>query len=137
MDSLSFEKVWNEDGLFELRVEATSKYVSAFQYCYIPETDFIEIGNKLTDYISAFNKECYLEFGKKTGNYTPAFSLLFFPADNHGHVRIEVDLEIDDNKSRSHRCNFFLDFEIGQVEHFARSINQLLYSDIGFKASIG
>lgn len=49
-----------------------------------------------------------MEFGKKEGNYTPAFSMCMLPADISEHVKIEVDIEIADNDVRSHRRCFYV-----------------------------
>lgn len=54
-----------------------------------------------------------MEFGKKEGNYTPAFSMCMSPADMSGHVKIEVDIEIADHDTRSHRCCFYVKSELG------------------------
>lgn len=59
-----------------------------------------------------YSSQCYLEFGNKEGNYTPAFSMNVLPADTSGHVKIEVDLEIVDNDKRSHRCCFYVESEL-------------------------
>jgi len=42
------------------------------------------------------------------------------PADSSGHVKIEVDVEIDDNDTRSHRCCFYVNTELGQVEQLGK-----------------
>ncbi len=35
MDNLKIKKIWSDDDLFELRIEACSEFVSAYQKCYI------------------------------------------------------------------------------------------------------
>ncbi|MBD5526433.1 MAG: hypothetical protein HDR04_18945 [Lachnospiraceae bacterium] len=71
MDNIIFKKVWQDDNLIEL-----------------------EISNRIQKYIDNCNEPCYLEFGKKEGNYTPAFSMCILLADTFGHVQVEVDIEI-------------------------------------------
>ena len=63
-----------------------------------------------------------MEFGKKKGDFTPAFSLRFLPTDNSGHVEIEIDMEIDDNPDRKHRCKFYIYSELALIEQFGRSL---------------
>ena len=46
MNNLTFEKVWQENDLIELKITAVSKYVQAFQYCYIQRCDLIDIAKK-------------------------------------------------------------------------------------------
>ncbi len=67
-----------------------------------------------------------MAYGNKEGDYTPAFSMKIFPADLTGHVQIEVDLELADNDTRSHRCCFFVKTELGMVEAFGKSLLGLI-----------
>lgn len=75
-------------------------------------------------------------YGNKTGNYTPAFSLSILPTDNHGHVKIEVDIEIADNDRRAHRCCFYVSCELGQIERFGQSLVSLISEDEEVKVSL-
>ena len=67
---------------------------------------------------------------------TPAFSLNILPSDNHGHVKIEVDIEIADNDRRAHRCCFYVSCELGQIERFGQSLVSLISDDEGVKVSL-
>ena len=42
--------------------------------------------------------------------------------DKLGHFNIEMDMEIDDNSERKHRCMFFVKLEYGQVENLANGL---------------
>ena len=130
-DNIIFEKNWEDDNLIELKITGVSKYVSAFQSCYV-ENNFLEdISVIISNYILNYHEECYLEFGKKEENYTPAFSMKLLPADNLGHVKIEVDMEIADNCIRAHRCCFYVNSELGQVEKLGKELSTLAYRKIG------
>ena len=72
-----------------------------------------------------------MEFGKKTGRFTPAFSINFLPAENTGHVKVEMDMEIDDNPNRMHRCCFYVETELGQAERFGNGLKHLADGEIG------
>lgn len=72
-----------------------------------------------------YQEACYLEFGHKEGNYTTAFSMKLLPADVQGHVKIEVDIEIDDNDTRSHRCCFYVNSELGLVEQMGKTLKKI------------
>ena len=76
-------------------------------------------------YVKNHDSEMYIEFGNKKGNYTPAFSLKFFPLDSKGHLVIEADLEIADNNTRCHRCIFYIDAELGAIERFAEKLSKI------------
>lgn len=119
------KKHWEEEELLELKVRADSTFVNAYQYCYIQKETLKTIGNRITGYVQNNQSDCYVEFGKKTGNYTPAFSLQFLQANQNGHVQIEVDMEIDDNDSRCHRCSFYVNSDLGCIEQFGKGIVEI------------
>ena len=125
LDNIIIKKNWEEDNLLELKVKAKSKFVNAYQYCYIQGNELQNIGETIIDYVQKNNQECYVEFGEKTGNYTHAFSLQFLQADKSGHVQIEVDIEIDDNDARSHRCTFYVNSELGLIEQFGKRLTHI------------
>lgn len=136
MDNIIFEKVWQDGNLMELKILANSEFVTAYQNCYIEDKALIEISERIFGYIENYNIACYLEFGKKEGNYTPAFSMSILSSDTHGHVKIEVDIEIADNDTRSHRCSFFVNSELGLIEQLGRSLKKLASGPEGTEISL-
>lgn len=77
-----------------------------------------------------------MEFGKKEGNYTPAFSMCMLPVDTSGHVKIEVDIEIADNDMRSHRCCFYVKSELGSIERLGMTLKKLIKEPDGCQVSL-
>ena len=136
MNNIVFEKIWQDNDIIELGILVCSEYVTAKQSCYIQDTDIRRIAEQLNEYSYNYVKECYVEIGDKRGNSTPAFSMLFLPADLSGHMKIEVDVEIDDNDERSHRCCCFVDGEIGAVERVGNAFNRLITEGVGVKISL-
>lgn len=132
MDNIIIEKEWNDEELIELKVRSNAEYIDVYQECYISESDLEKNADTILNYIERPEKECYVEFGNKTGNYTPAFSMKFLPVDNFGHIKIEMDIEIADNNTRSHRCAFYVNSELGLVEQFAYKIKALLKAEVGY-----
>lgn len=137
MDYLSFEKIWQDNELLELKISAGSEFVSAYQNCYIQDSALGAIAEEIAGYFCNYTEPCYLEFGKKEGANTPAFSMCILPADVSGHIKIEVDMEIDDNDTRAHRCCFYVNSELGMVEKFGHSLKRLISGEIGEKVSLG
>ena len=135
-DNIIIEKKWQEENLIELKIIANSEYVSAYQSCYIQEDNLITISKKIIEFTYNYKKKCYVEFGKKEGNYTPAFSMCFLPADLHGNVKIELDLEISDNNTRSHRCCFYVNSELGLVEKFGKGLLEIIKEKEGIKITL-
>lgn len=122
MSNLMISKNWKDNDLLEINVSAEAEFVKIHQLCYVQDIDLKEIGEKIVTYSFTPKKECYVEFGKKEGDFTPAFSLVFLKADNSGRVEIELDMEIDDNPDRKHRCKFYIYSELGLIEKFGRNI---------------
>ena len=136
MNNLTFEKVWQENDLIELKITAVSKYVQAFQYCYIQRCDLLDIAKKIKCFISDYTNPLYLEFGKKEGNYTPSFAMCLFSEKTTGHIKVEVDVEIDDNFERKHRCKFYVYSELGLIEQLVEKIILVSSKEIGYIASL-
>ena len=52
MDNLTFEKIWEDDGLIQLRIKANCEFVSAYQDCYIQNTALGNIAEKIIEYVN-------------------------------------------------------------------------------------
>lgn len=123
-DNITISKMYHQDNLIQLKVEAKSKYVSIWQDCFIEDANLEQNIEGLLKFIKN-KKDTYLEFGIKTGNYTPAFSMQL-NSDKTGHIQIELDMEIPDNNTRKHRCEFYVKTEEGLLENFAYRLKHLL-----------
>ena len=136
MDNIVFEKVWQNDNLIELKISASSEFVSAYQNCYVEQKVLEDTSDKICDYIYDHSKPRYVELGKKSGNFTPAFSMCILPAEKSGHMKIEVDIEIADNDMRIHRCCFYVKSELGLVEQFGVRLKNLAAKPVGIKVAL-
>lgn len=130
MDNIDIKVLWKEKDLIEILLHSKTEWVEIKQNCYISkkmlQTNIVSIN----EYFLC-NKECYVEFGKMEGNYTPAFSIKFIPMTLDGHINIELNMEIPDDESRKHRCNFFVYTECGLLLEFVRKITDLFDYDVG------
>ena len=136
MDNIIFEKIWEDETLIQIKITAISKYITAFQNCYVNKITIEETNKRIKQYIDNYNNDVYIQFGEKIGNYTPAFSMNILKSDIYGHVKIEVDLEIDDTDDRSHRAKFFVVSELGAIEKFRIQFLKILENKIGATISI-
>ena len=136
MDNIILKKIWQDEDLIELKISANSEFASAYQSCYIQQIKLEEIVEKIRNYVDHYNEACYLEFGQKDGNYTPAFSMYLLPANMSGHINIEVDIEIADNNMRNHRCVFYVKSELGLVEKLGMDLKKLIAEPTGSEASL-
>ncbi|WPC42728.1 hypothetical protein [Clostridium sp. JS66] len=136
MNNIIFEKVWQDSDLIELKITAISEFVTAYQSCYVQNNNLEEISEKIRKYSQLYNEDCYVEFGKKNGDYTPAFSMKIMKPDISGHLKIEVDVEIDDINNRSHRCCYYVESELGTIDKLWAKLNKLIADDVGGKVSL-
>ena len=136
MDNIIIEKMWHDVELIEIKMVFRTEFVNVYQYCYVSESDWEKNVDRIFQYIAEPRTEIYTEYGNKSGNYTPAFSMLFLPLDANGHVKIEMDIEIADNNIRAHRCSFYVDTEIGLLEQFAYKMQMLLKGEDGYEIKL-
>ena len=131
MDNIIIKKMWQDIDFLEIRIDVKTSFLSVYQDCYLSENEMRTNAMNILEYVSSPEKERYIEFGKKNGNYTPAFSIRLLPIDVFGHVKMEMDMEINDNDFRLHRCTFYLNTEIGLVEQFALKLESLVNENVG------
>ncbi len=136
MDNIIIEKIWQDSNEIELRVTAKSEYVQAKQSCYVEDDAIMMNADKIEAYMKNYDIECYLEFGTKIGNFTPAFSLTILPSQINRHVKVEVDIEIADNDKRAHRCCFYVNCELGQIERFGKLLRSIVTDEEGAVISL-
>ena len=126
MDNIIITKTLHDDNLIQLNIKVFSQYVNIWQDCFIEDKDLIENANKMLAYTKFPNENCYVEFGVKKGNFTPAYSINLLPIDSNGKVKIELDMEINDNNKRMHRCSFYICTEIGLIEKLAKNLKTIV-----------
>lgn len=131
MNNLLFKKIWQDDDMIEIKIEAESEYARARQTCYVQEYKLLEIADDIKKYIEDFTNSCYIQIGEKEGNSTPAFSMNILSADNFGHIKIEVDIEIEDCEERLHRNIFYIESELGLLESFGKKLKTFYNTEIG------
>lgn len=136
MDDILLRKIWQENDLLEFNIVCSAKLITANQDCYIQQHDLRNACDKMKAYVENPRQRCYIEFGNKKGNYTPAFSMEIYEIDIYGHLRIEVDIEIADNVERKHRSIFFIESELGCVEHFYNKLLNIMDKEIGYEVNL-
>jgi len=106
-----------------LKVEAQNEYVNIWQTCYISEEFLKEQGSTISNFVESVEQNYYIEFGEMAGNYTPAFSVYFEKIDNLGHIRLELNLENEDDGNRKHRCQLYIKTEQGMLLKFCQGLS--------------
>ena len=131
MDNVVLKKKWEDEECIELSIISQSQYVIVNQNCYISKEALAGNSEMIRSYIEGTNEKTYISFGNKEGNYTPAFSMEIMPPNDYGHITIEMDMEIDDNTTRSHRCKFFVRTEMGLLEEFGKGLYSVCNESCG------
>ena len=139
MDNIIIEKIWNDSdisntGLFEVKLTCITEYIIINENVYMNDSLVKEFANIIEEYI-ANNKETRLGIPIKEG-HTPGFEMKILPFDKHGHILIEIIMEIDDNDKKLHSAIFYIKTEIGLLEKFRLKLNKLLNLEIGEKISL-
>jgi hypothetical protein len=78
------------------------------------------------------NKETHFEILIKVG-HAPGFEIKILPFDKHGHIQIEMKMEINDKNL--HYAIFYIKTEIGVLERVGFKLKSLLNMGIGEKIS--
>ena len=126
MDNIFVKKIYEDNDLIEIELIANNDFIVARQFCYVNKEIINNISKKIIGYSKSYNKKCYIETGNKNGKYTPSFSMEFMKPDVHGHILIEMDVEISDNDERKHRSKFYVKTELGLVEKFAINLMSIV-----------
>ena len=128
MDNIKILKVYEDGDLLEYNIEAKNEFVSIWQQFYVGKVDLKTNLENILNLLHNKQSVKYFEFGKMTGNFTPAFSMDIEKVDELGNLRIELDLGINDNELRLQRCTMYVETDVGLFEKFINkfslSINQ-------------
>ena len=128
IDDITIKAKWSEDTqegiayFYSTEVIGKSDYVTVKQQCYIGTDELKTVGKKIIKFSYEYKNKLYIQFGSKTGRTAPAFSLEIMPKGSLGEVKIEVDMEIDDNDEKKHRCVFYVGTDLGRLEKFGKSM---------------
>lgn len=124
MDNIIIKKIWEDEGLIELRITAISEYVTAYQDCYIDVEKLSDISTEICSYSYNYNENCKVQFGEESEEYTPSFSMTILKADMNGRVKIEVNIYVDDSEN-NHMCCYYIKSELGCLQRFGEELKKL------------
>lgn len=131
MNNIVFEKNWADDMMFEVRITAQNEYIKVYQDCYFDENRLNDLSDTIMKYASCFDKDFSFSLGEKKPKHAKFFMLHLCPADNSGHVIIELDMAIGSDDCLDHRCKFNDESELGLVESFGKQLKGLLQGEVG------
>lgn len=125
MENIEMSVIWMEENAIELEIKAYTPIVTVSQTCYIDSDKLNENANEIISFSQAPHGICVIEFGVLAGNYSPAFSMKIERAGIDEKIRIEMNMEIDDNNERIHRAQFYIYCKLGEIEKFGRKMATL------------
>lgn len=138
-DNIIIEKIWQDNGFFEAKVQCSSEMITASANVYISDDQIDALEKQLSTFLNNRKIEkVYWESGE-LGDQSPAcVTFLFFRPDSLGHICIEVFLELDDGgKFSKHNCCFYVHAETQQICDFLRQLPILRENEnIGCKVSL-
>jgi len=131
LDNIIIEKVWEDINGLEIKIKGISEFIEVYQYCYLMPKQIEKLSNEIKKFIMEPSVSILMKFGSLTGITTPAFMLEILPVNTRGHLKIELNLEIDDNDIRSHRASFYVNTELGLLETFGKRLNKIINGPVG------
>lgn len=133
-DNIVFRKIWEDDAVMELKATCTSSVVSVTSAIYVSEDMLDELASKIKKFLSGDGDEELWENQERGDRCTACLSLRFLQKDKHGHITIEVFVELDDGGTYTeHNCCFFTHTEVGLLESFAEALIALKNGAAGFE----
>lgn len=137
MDNLISERVWQDDGFFEIKVTAQSNHAQAATCSYTTNDSIKDLSDRLSVFPLSSTDEYLWQNGTRGDGHTPCVELRFFCKDKLGHIRIEAHLEIDDGGSLdNHHCSFYLSTEPQILNSFGKSLLALNNPITGTKVEL-
>jgi len=133
MDNLIFERIWQNEEFFGVKITAISKSITASACVNV----FPEYITKLSESLSRFpgkpKDTLFWEVGVRGFIYHPYLSLRVYCIDGLGHIKIEVRMEINDEDSPidQHSCHFFINTETAILNEFGKRLIRLSKPIVG------
>ncbi len=125
--NLIFTKIWEDDGLYEIKVKCFNASISVSTNIYVTEQKIQALFFGLKLFIDkAGCSPLDWESGSKGNETTPSVCIRLWKKDLCGHYRAEVYLEFNDGGDlNSHNCSMYLDCETQQLVCFCDQLNKV------------
>ncbi len=137
-DSMKFERIWQEDNFFEIKITCRAEVIAVTTQVYISDENIDELCAKLNIFLDGDDETVLWKCGTKGDDSTTCFSLAFMRSNQLGHVRIEVYMELNDGGLLSrHNCCFFINTESGLLYKFLCDLPKIKQKHIGIQVILG
>lgn len=139
MDNIIITKIWNDSDIinnkiFQIKLTCQNEYITIKEEVYLDDY----LAKKWAETIKKAlkeNKKYDYEVSMKK-KMAPGFSMTIYPYDNHGHITIEMKMEIEDTTNKEHFACFYITTEIGKLEKFSNKIEKIINLEIDASVSL-
>ncbi|HBT95290.1 MAG TPA: hypothetical protein DEB24_03985 [Coriobacteriia bacterium] len=136
-DNIAIERIWQDDGFFQIRVTCSVEIISASADVYVDDALIDELRDKLESITSLSEDEVFWESGERGDGSTTSISFTVSHEDGLGHVRIEAYMELEDGGSPSrHNCCFYVRTELGLLAEFSRRLTYIKEMRLGTRIEL-
>lgn len=130
---IKLEKWWQDENLLELDLYAQSEQICLKSRYYVSIDSICLLNEHLVSLLdNEINNFCWESGDSSRQDYalipqTPRLGLKIVRIDKKGHIKIEVDAEINDGEEDTyHKCNFNIYLDTYEVIEFVHNIKQLM-----------
>ena len=133
-DSITLEKIWQDNELMELKVICLSETIRATTKIYVTDALINDLVNQIKQFIDSQVQESFWANEERGNNSTACVSFHFLRKDKLGHICVEVFMELDDGgKYSDHNCCFYVNTEIGLLSKFCLLLPKIKQNQLGYK----
>lgn len=133
MDDIVFEKVWEDEVMFEINIKVQTEYLIANHNFYMNEEILNELCECLYKYLSDYKKENEVVIRYDELAAYPMMKMKLLPVDELGNVNIRLYFSFDEQGDYLCYCKSMVITNLGSLSIFAEKLKYIIYEDIGYK----
>ena len=136
-DNIILSKIWQDDGVVELKVVCSSSIATIISKIYVSNSMIDELICQIKQFLEGSVDEALWANENKGNDSTACVSLRFFKKDKLGHIIIEAFAELDDGGDYAdHNCCFFIGTEYGLLMNFCGGLTGLKDKPVGYEIQL-
>ena len=130
-DNIEFKRIWQDTDFYKLWMCFSNDKISVKTELYTTDSKIDDLYDKIDSLIQNQVTEIFWQNGEKGNDTVPCVSM-DMQKDKHGHVLIELYVEIDDGGELSkHNCCFYLSTDLMSLCNFNRRLLRIKERKLG------
>lgn len=127
LDNIVLRTEWFDktEKFCEIRLDCKTKYLTIYQIYYIFEEEMSKVYIAMDEYIKNPHQTKKIIFGDEREGGSGYFSFLLTPINLKEELKIEVDMEINDNENGLHRCKFYVNTQLENFKYFRNNLPRI------------